>query len=161
MKWWMYGELNPSSPRIGWLLCVDAPTATHRACAIIQIYTHILVPGAGIEPARSFRKLQVLSLLCLPISPSGQIILVRRERLELSILSALASETSVYTIPPPTQQTNCTAEPRAAVALFLLFLWSEQRDSNSRYSCSQSKCHTRLGDAPNNFFRDKQLDLNQ
>jgi len=27
---------------------------------------------------------------------------VRRERLELSILSALASKTSVYTIPPPT-----------------------------------------------------------
>ena len=34
---------------------------------------------------------------------------------------------------------------------FLLFFWSEQRDLNSRYAWSQTKCHTRLGDAPNNF----------
>lgn len=31
-----------------------------------------------------------------------RLLLVRRERLELSILSALASKTRVYTIPPPT-----------------------------------------------------------
>ena len=30
-----------------------------------------MVPGAGIEPARPFRKREILSLLCLPISPSG------------------------------------------------------------------------------------------
>ena len=29
----------------------------------------VMVPGAGIEPARSVRA--ILSLLCLPISPSG------------------------------------------------------------------------------------------
>ena len=33
--------------------------------------------------------------------------LVRRERLELSILAALASKTSVYTIPPPTRYLYC------------------------------------------------------
>mgnify|MGYP006924839210 CR=1 FL=1 len=38
---------------------------------------------------------------CTPIVLLPQI-MVRRERLELSILSALASKTSVYTIPPPT-----------------------------------------------------------
>ena len=31
-----------------------------------------MVPGAGIEPARPFGQ-QILSLLRLPISPSGQI----------------------------------------------------------------------------------------
>ncbi len=30
-----------------------------------------VVPGAGIEPARPFGR-EILSLLCLPISPSGQ-----------------------------------------------------------------------------------------
>ena len=30
-----------------------------------------MVPGAGIEPARRLRR-EILSLLCLPISPSGQ-----------------------------------------------------------------------------------------
>ena len=30
-----------------------------------------MVPGAGLEPARSFLR-EILSLLCLPISPSGQ-----------------------------------------------------------------------------------------
>ena len=40
----------------------------------------------------------------LPLSLTAQIV-VRRERLELSILSALASKTSVYTIPPPTHYT--------------------------------------------------------
>lgn len=29
------------------------------------------VPGAGIEPARSFDR-EILSLLCLPVSPPGQ-----------------------------------------------------------------------------------------
>ena len=43
-NWWMCGELNPGGPRIGWLLCVDAPTATNRACAIFLIHTHY--PGA-------------------------------------------------------------------------------------------------------------------
>ena len=32
-----------------------------------------MVPGAGIEPARPFKR-EILSLLCLPISPSGQLI---------------------------------------------------------------------------------------
>ena len=30
----------------------------------------LMVPGAGIEPARSLKR-EILSLLCLPISPSG------------------------------------------------------------------------------------------
>jgi hypothetical protein len=30
------------------------------------------VPGTGIEPVRSFYDRQILSLLCLPISPPGQ-----------------------------------------------------------------------------------------
>ena len=30
-----------------------------------------LVPGAGIEPARPYRR-EILSLQCLPVSPSGQ-----------------------------------------------------------------------------------------
>ncbi len=34
--------------------------------------------------------------------PRAAVVLVHRERLELSILSALASKTSVYAIPPPT-----------------------------------------------------------
>ena len=31
-----------------------------------------MVPGAGIEPARRLKR-EILSLLCLPISPPGQI----------------------------------------------------------------------------------------
>ena len=31
----------------------------------------VLVPGAGIEPARPYDR-EILSLLCLPISPPGQ-----------------------------------------------------------------------------------------
>ena len=31
-----------------------------------------MVPEAGIEPARPLRKREILSLLCLPISPLGQ-----------------------------------------------------------------------------------------
>ena len=131
----MCGESNPNGPRIGWLLCVDAPTATHRACAIFRIHTHNWCPE-GVGDVKAFVS---------PNSPSGQLFswpflcesnthiphwgkawyfavntqllhysikgqnrpakpsyLVRRERLELSILAALASETSVYTIPPPT-----------------------------------------------------------
>ncbi len=33
-----------------------------------------MVPGAGIEPARLLKR-EILSLLCLPISPSGQAVL--------------------------------------------------------------------------------------
>jgi hypothetical protein len=40
----------------------------------------------------------------LPLSLTAQIV-VRQERLELSILAALASKTSVYTIPPLTHYT--------------------------------------------------------
>ena len=32
-----------------------------------------MVPGAGIEPARCCQR-EILSLLCLPISPSGQVL---------------------------------------------------------------------------------------
>ena len=32
-----------------------------------------MVPGAGIEPARLLER-EILSLLCLPISPSGQVL---------------------------------------------------------------------------------------
>ena len=32
---------------------------------------YALVPGAGIEPARPYRR-EILSLQCLPVSPSGQ-----------------------------------------------------------------------------------------
>ena len=34
---------------------------------------NLLVPGAGIEPARPCDR-EILSLLCLPISPPGQVI---------------------------------------------------------------------------------------
>jgi hypothetical protein len=30
------------------------------------------VPETGFEPVRPFRKRQILSLLCLPVSPLGQ-----------------------------------------------------------------------------------------
>ena len=33
----------------------------------------MLVPRAGFEPARPFRKREILSLLCLPVSPPGQL----------------------------------------------------------------------------------------
>ena len=33
---------------------------------------NLLVPEAGIEPARPFYERQILNLLCLPISPLGQ-----------------------------------------------------------------------------------------
>jgi hypothetical protein len=32
-----------------------------------------MVPGAGIEPARPYDR-EILSLLCLPISPPGRVI---------------------------------------------------------------------------------------
>ena len=32
----------------------------------------MLVPGAGVEPAHAYAR-EILSLLCLPISPPGQI----------------------------------------------------------------------------------------
>jgi hypothetical protein len=33
----------------------------------------IVVPGAGVEPAHPYER-EILSLLCLPISPPGQVI---------------------------------------------------------------------------------------
>jgi hypothetical protein len=39
-------------------------------CWIVLNYS--LVPGAGIEPAQPYGR-EILSLLCLPISPSGQL----------------------------------------------------------------------------------------
>jgi hypothetical protein len=33
----------------------------------------MLVPRAGFEPARPFRKREILSLQCLPVSPPGQL----------------------------------------------------------------------------------------
>ena len=40
-------------------------------CSILLSYSEIVVPVAGIEPARPFER-EILSLLCLPISPYGQ-----------------------------------------------------------------------------------------
>ena len=54
----------------------------------------------GIEPTHRLLS-DRLAICCLNRSASVPYV-VRRERLELSILSALASKTSVYTIPPPT-----------------------------------------------------------
>ena len=59
-----------------------------------------LVENIGFEPICVLLAKQVST----PSRPIPQIV-VRRERLELSILSALASKTSVYTIPPPTHYT--------------------------------------------------------
>ena len=87
----MYGELNSSGPRIGWLLCVDAPTATNRACAIVQIYTHFFGARHRIRTGTPLAEAADFKSAVSTFSPPGQIILVRRERLELSILSALAS----------------------------------------------------------------------
>ena len=39
-------------------------------CWTMKIY--ILVPGAGVEPAHPYER-EILSLLCLPISPPGRI----------------------------------------------------------------------------------------
>lgn|GEM_PF-3580787 len=44
----------------------------------------VVVPEAGIEPARPLRKQQILSLVCLPISPLGHGLEVEaRPRVEL------------------------------------------------------------------------------
>lgn len=40
-----------------------------RFCTTVRFL--FLVPGAGIEPARPYRR-EILSLQCLPVSPSGQ-----------------------------------------------------------------------------------------
>ena len=44
------GELNPYSPHAAWRLHVDAPAATHRACAEPS-HDPYLVEMTGIEPA--------------------------------------------------------------------------------------------------------------
>ena len=51
-----------------------------------------MVPGAGIEPARCFQR-EILSLLCLPISPSG---LVLRCAMLLSLHAAINSGQSYW-----------------------------------------------------------------
>ena len=105
-NWWMCGESNPNGPRIGWLLCVDAPTATHRACAIFLIHTHILVPDTGFEPVRPLRKRQGLSLLCLPFHHPGRDLLkfwcVERDLNSQSFRHELL-RLACIPIPPPTQ----------------------------------------------------------
>ena len=71
-----------------------------------------LVDRSGIEPLPERCKRTVL-----PLSLTAQIV-VRQERLELSILSALASKTSVYTIPPLTHYTFIsTPEPFSGSSL--------------------------------------------
>ena len=52
-----------------------------------------MVPGAGIEPARSLKR-EILSLLCLPISPSG--LLLRCAMLLLSLHAAIMSGQSYW-----------------------------------------------------------------
>ena len=59
------------------LLVVQLKQAELGCVGRVQIITSLinalscLVPGAGIEPARSFDR-EILSLLCLPVSPPGQ-----------------------------------------------------------------------------------------
>ena len=52
-----------------------------------------MVPGAGIEPARSLKR-EILSLLCLPISPSG--LVLRCVQLLLSQHAAINSGQSYW-----------------------------------------------------------------
>jgi len=58
---------------------------------------------------------EILSLLCLPISPQSHIILVPGVRLELTRLTTLASKTSMATITSPGQ-----------------IIWRKRWDSNPR-----------------------------
>ena len=44
--------------------------AAHTVLEVAAVAAVYMVPGAGIEPARSLKR-EILSLLCLPISPSG------------------------------------------------------------------------------------------
>lgn len=45
--------------------------AQEKATEKVAFLRHFLVPGTGIEPVRHYWR-EILSLLCLPISPSGQ-----------------------------------------------------------------------------------------
>ncbi len=56
-----------------------------------------MVPGAGIEPARLLER-EILSLLCLPISPSGLLLS------SLTLRSAAASQHAalLYIVASPT-----------------------------------------------------------
>ena len=55
----------------------------------------LMVPGAGIEPARCFQR-EILSLLCLPISPSG--LLLRCAMLLLTLASPTGFEPVTYSL---------------------------------------------------------------
>src|SRR5207249_11890712 len=44
----------------------------HGVRTLLSVAAVSLVPGAGIEPARRFRRRGILSALCLPISPPGR-----------------------------------------------------------------------------------------
>ena len=43
-----------------------------KIARISASYSFMLVPGAGVEPAHPYER-EILSLLCLPISPPGRI----------------------------------------------------------------------------------------
>ena len=71
-----------------------------------------MVPGTGIEPVRRFQR-EILSLLCLPISPSGR----------------------SPTIIPSRERPQCVAlngKWESAISHFPIFFWSGRRVSNSR-----------------------------
>lgn len=50
---------------------VNAAGRNEKSTDESVLFSLELVPGAGIEPARPFER-EILSLVCLPISPSGQ-----------------------------------------------------------------------------------------
>ena len=65
------------------------------AAQVIQVAAVYMVPGAGIEPARSLKR-EILSLLCLPISPSG--LLLRCAMLLLTLASPTGFEPVTYSL---------------------------------------------------------------
>jgi hypothetical protein len=79
----------------------------------------LLVPRAGIEPARSNER-EILSLLCLPISPSGQ----RKWRLE--------SESNRRTRSCSPLHDHSAIQPFSCHWHLRYRIWSGKRDSNSR-----------------------------
>lgn len=150
----MCGESNPNGPRIGWLLCVDAPTATHRACAIFLIHTHILVPDTGFEPVRPLRKQQILSLRCLPFHHPGSNLskfwCVERDSNSQSFRHWLLRPACI----PFHHRRNerIVQQNHFCVAFFFAVVFMVGVvELESTTLASQTRCATRLRYTPNNF----------
>ena len=94
----------------------------------------LMVPGAGIEPARCFQR-EILSLLCLPISPSG---------LLLRCTAAINSGQSYWIRTSGLQLRRLLLYPSELRAAAVLVVWWDLCESNTAPTDYESAALTNM-----------------